>query len=332
LYDSLSDPRFFRKFYARRALRILPLYYGVLLVFAAIGLVQHRSSAGELLSLALYMQNTRLIAAPIFTYHGPLNLPLGHFWSLAIEEQFYLAWPLLVFLLRTRGRLLLLCAAFMLLCPALRFIAWQHGADFFSVHSNTLYRADTLLAGGALALLLRSRIHDRVLSVFPWLSFTIILLPALGSTRMLGRLFQQPAAMHALVAVTYSFLAIGYVGILSMALSKRPARSLFSTAPLRFFGKYSYGLYVLHLIVLGLIEPPFRLRFREMHVSNGLAILSVGLFGLIVSMAAAYLSYQLYERPFLRLKRFFDYRPHGLKSRDAGLTPRSGPGDGTAVD
>src|SRR5215472_4905523 len=92
LYDSLHDSRFFRKFYARRALRILPLYYGVLATFAIIGLCERRSSSGELLSLALYLQNTSLIAQPIVVYAAPLFLPLGHFWSLAIEEQFYLVW------------------------------------------------------------------------------------------------------------------------------------------------------------------------------------------------------------------------------------------------
>ncbi len=96
LYDSLQDDHFFRKFYARRALRILPLYYGVIAVYAIVGLLLHRSSHGELLSLTLYLQNTSLIAQPIFYYTGPLLLPLGHFWSLAIEEQFYLVWPLAV--------------------------------------------------------------------------------------------------------------------------------------------------------------------------------------------------------------------------------------------
>src|ERR1700761_6059162 len=159
LYDSLQEERFFRKFYARRALRILPLYYGVIAAYAVVGMVQHRSSHGELLSLTCYLQNTSLIAAPIFYYSAPLFLPLGHFWSLAIEEQFYLVWPLLVFLLRTRTRLLILCASLILLCPILRFFAWSHGAPYFDVHANTLYRADSLVIGGALSLLLRSRLH-----------------------------------------------------------------------------------------------------------------------------------------------------------------------------
>jgi peptidoglycan/LPS O-acetylase OafA/YrhL len=317
LYDSLGDTHYFRKFYARRALRILPLYYGVLAVYAIVGLVQHRSSHGELLSLALYMQNTSLIAVPIFAYSGPLTLPLGHFWSLAIEEQFYLVWPLLVFLLRTRARLLALCAAFLLLCPIFRFLAWQHGSSLFAVHTNTLYRADALLIGGALALLLRSRLHDRILAAAPWLTLLVFVLPLLWIFPLLSRPFSHPPLAFGELALSYSLVPIGYFGLLGMTFSSTPVRSLFTVKPLRALGKYSYGLYVLHLILLSYFEKPLRDWLRQMDIPNFVAILLVGVSCFIVSFCAAFLSYQLYERHFLRLKRFFDYRPHGSAASTA---------------
>lgn len=163
LYDSLHDRAYFRKFYARRALRIFPLYYGVLAIFLLQKIILGYHFHRELLSLALYLQNTHLIAAPIYDYTGAAKLPLVHFWSLSIEEQFYLVWPLLVFLIRDRRRLLAVCLAALALCPALRAFLVLHGAPYFMVHTNTVYRADSLLAGAALALLLRGPAHDRVL-------------------------------------------------------------------------------------------------------------------------------------------------------------------------
>lgn len=318
LFDSQNDQQFFRKFYARRALRILPLYYGVILVYAIVAAVQQRSSGGELLSLACYLQNTSLIAVPIALYHGAFMLPLGHFWSLAVEEQFYLVWPLLVFLLRTRTRLLAICTFSIFFCPALRYLVWIHGAAYSTVHVNTLCRADALLLGGALALCLRSRLHDRVLSLTPWLAPLVLLV-------FLQRAFASPAndpfvhrsAALGVVALTYSALAFGYMGLIAWALADSPARRLFSTRPLRFLGKYSYGLYVLHLILLAYLERPLRAFLEHLHVGKGATVVAVAVIGFGASIAAAVLSYQLYERQFLKLKRYFDYRPHGQRRAPA---------------
>ncbi len=84
LYDSLPDPSFFRKFYARRALRIFPLYYGVIATYAIAAIALGLNFHHELLSLALYLENTDLIALHIGASYGPPILPLSHFWSLAI--------------------------------------------------------------------------------------------------------------------------------------------------------------------------------------------------------------------------------------------------------
>ncbi len=314
LYDSLQDDHFFRKFYARRALRILPLYYGVIAVYAIVGLLQHRSSHGELLSLTLYLQNTSLIAQPIFYYTGPLLLPLGHFWSLAIEEQFYLVWPLLVFLLRTSTRLLIFCFALILLCPVLRYFPLSHEVPFFFVHASTIYRADSLVAGGALSFFLRTRWRDKVLSLGGWLFLAVPLMLFCSSFGSLS-IFATAQKRAVLEASSYSLLALGYTGLLILSIGRSGWQRAFSSRPMRFLGKYSYGLYVLHLILLAYIEHPLHDSLRSMNVNKGLAVVIVGVICFASSIAAAVLSYQLYERHFLRLKRFFDYRPH----RPAGM-------------
>ena len=312
LYDSLPDPGFFRKFYARRILRIFPLYYGVLAVFAIAALLFGLNFHHQLLSLALYLQNTNLIAQPIHDYFGPTMLPLPHFWSLAVEEQFYLVWPITVFLLRTRRRLLIFCAAALVLCPFLRLFLFVHGVSYFIVGANTLCRSDSLLAGAALALLVRSRFHDSILRASGWifLASAFVVGVSLYSAHH-GPLLNTPTGFQIYLAFDFSATAIASVGVIGLSLRSRLASRLCTLHPLRWLGKYSYGIYVLHLIFFSYMEEPLRHFFYARVTPNkGVAIIATGLLIFLISITAAYLSYNLYEKPFLRLKRFFDYRPH----------------------
>ncbi len=312
LYDSLPDPGYFRKFYARRVLRIFPLYYGVLAAFALAALLFGLNFHRELLSLALYLQNTGLIAQPIRDYVGPTTLPLPHFWSLAIEEQFYLVWPITVFLVRKRRRLLLFCAAAIFLCPFLRLALLLHHVNYFVVETNTLCRSDSLLVGAALALLLRSRLHDRVLRSAVWIflagTVSIALLLLCYSHRLI---FTTMTMVQVFLAFNFSCVAVASVGVIALSLRSPAVSRLCTLAPMRWLGKYSYGIYVLHLILFTYLDEPLR-RFINTHLSTnkGADIVITGLLIFLISITAAYFSYHLYERHFLRLKRYFDYRPH----------------------
>jgi peptidoglycan/LPS O-acetylase OafA/YrhL len=312
LYDSLPDPGFFRKFYARRVLRIFPLYYGVLLVFAVAALLFGLNFHYQLLSLALYLQNTTLIAQRIRDYTGPTALPLPHFWSLAVEEQFYLVWPITVFLLRTRRRLLIFCAAALLLCPLLRIYLFLHGFDYFVVSANTLCRSDSLLAGAALALLFRSELHDRVLRAAGW----IFLAGASSKLLMVyladhGPVLNTATGYRIYLAFDFSAIALASVGVIALSLRSPLVSRLCTLRPMRWLGKYSYGIYVLHLILFTYFEDPLREFFSARITPNkAIDVVTTGLLVFLVSLLAAYLSYNLYEKHFLRLKRYFDYRPH----------------------
>ena len=322
LFDSLGDPEFFRKFYARRVLRIFPLYYGVLAGFGVAALLLRLNFHSELLSLSLYLQNSALIAPQIRDYAGPSVLPLSHFWSLAIEEQFYLAWPVTIFLLRKRQRLLLVCVAAFLLCPLLRFFLLLHGVGYFTIHTNTLCRADTLLAGGALALLLRCRHQDRVRSLGGWLfaagALAIIVVNLLLHAGLISR---TSTAFQAVLASGYSLSAVMFSGLLAMALGFRYIGNLFSLRPMRWLGKYSYGIYVIHVILFVYLEEPIRNAIRlHLTTNKGAVVVLTGLFLFLLSISAAYLSYNLYEKRFLRLKRYFEYR-RLTRSVDAGDRP-----------
>ncbi len=314
LYDSRTDAHFFRKFYARRALRIFPLYYGVLASFLLLTLFFGVHYNRELLSLALYLQNTGFVAPPIYAYIGP-HLPLAHFWSLAVEEQFYLIWPLLVFWLRARERILFCCLASLVFCPLLRFGLSLHGAGYFSIHTNTLCRADSLLAGGALAILLRGPHHDLALRWGPGLFMGGLL----GVIALRYGLPAQPAAsFRQAISIGWSYTAIAAasVGLLALALRHALTRSILSTALLRWLGRYSYGLYVFHLILFAFLQEPLKTWAAGIGFSKGAAIFFAGVVAFLCSCLGAYISYNLYERHFLRLKRLFAY-PQTVPARDA---------------
>jgi peptidoglycan/LPS O-acetylase OafA/YrhL len=315
LYDSLGDPHFFRKFYARRTLRIFPLYYGVLILFAVGGIVLHQHYGRELASCFVYLQNTWLIAPPIWAYDGLRALPLDHFWSLAIEEQFYLVWPLAVFLVRGRRRLMWTCGAGVAVSVVARFLLSVHGVDPHHIRVMTICSLDMLLGGGLLALLLRGRMHDRVLRAVPWI-FVASSVLYFG----LQRSWDGPRwTAFGFTADTLA-LAIAFTTLLGLALRRGGwTERGFSAGWLRVLGKYSYGLYVIHRILAAWMLNPLRAVLLELThskvIAAGVGALAIG----ALSFAAAWLSYNFYEKRFLQLKRYFEYKP---KERFAEARPQ----------
>jgi peptidoglycan/LPS O-acetylase OafA/YrhL len=306
LFDSLSDDGFFRKFYARRVLRIFPLYYGVLIVLLLLTplLRLHWNGMGWL--LLAYLQNFR--PQQIASFQPSPQVGLFHFWSLAVEEQFYLVWPAVVFFIRGKQRLffttLLISAGALLL----RLALIAHGASAIDIHVNTLCRADSLLLGGTLALLYRSRYWPRVLQAAPFGLFTAALIILVS----IGLIGMDPIHTHAGMFWTegfrYTVLALGFASLLAWALRPQSvARWFFELSPLRFCGKYSYGIYVLHVVFLPFFISYFRPAIFAHTHSKLLAVIGSGLISLTIGIVAAYFSYQLFEKRFLRLKRFFDY-------------------------
>jgi peptidoglycan/LPS O-acetylase OafA/YrhL len=159
LLDAKGGSHFFRNFYARRALRIFPLYYGFLvLIFLARPVFALSSDALADMDrarswLGLYGQNVWLM------FSGRWLPPLvNHLWSLAVEEQFYLAWPFLVWLC-SRRRLAWVCGGVLAGCLALRVAMMLAGLDPMVAYVFTLTRLDGFAAGGLVALALRGNFN-----------------------------------------------------------------------------------------------------------------------------------------------------------------------------
>lgn len=305
LVDTLGSREYLRNFYVRRFLRIFPLYYAVLLLAGLTSLLLYGNSGlwRMMLPLAVYLQNTGLWT-PLDHYNIP-PFTLNHFWSLAVEEQFYTVWPLLVFWIRDRSKLLRLALALSVCALLLRVYLSARGVSPWFLYSFTACRADALLLGGALALLFRSEKAPVVAAVrhyAPWCGLLAFAAVVIVSFRVDGLDWYGDARLH-----TYGFtlLAIAACGLL--ATTQGDAPRVLSQPWLRFLGKYSYGLYVLHrLFTASLIHALHHWLLpvlRSDNVSSIAAWTLAWAFTLGLTMA----SFRWFESPFLRLKHRFEY-------------------------
>jgi peptidoglycan/LPS O-acetylase OafA/YrhL len=305
LFDSLGGRAYFRTFYIRRFLRIFPLYYGALFFLLLLSVLLSLHWNGYELVYLAYLQNL-----PPWSFHIPsLNIYgyTGHFWSLAVEEQFYLIWPLIVFLVRDRRRLLVTALALVPIAPALRIWTVLHGLPHPLTYQFTLCRTDSLLLGACLALAIRGPRPYTLLRIAPVAAAVCFV----GTTALALRhhpwnLSEEPNTF--LKGVGFTLLAISFAALIASVLrSGSLIERLFRNAAMRWLGRYSYGIYVFHMIVLAAVGFGPRLWLDARFHSKVAGIAGEALLCLTITLALAWISFNFYEKPFLRLKRRFDY-------------------------
>jgi len=314
LYDTRDAAHRFRNFYIRRTLRIFPLYYAVLLLLFAAGLWAHWSWNPGLPLYLVYLGNFNSLIfrhAPdiadsqsFLTSNVPnvawtqFTLYLGHLWSLCVEEQFYLVWPLVIFFTRSRVRLMGICAAGVIAEPLLRLatLHWLQADNLYNIIGwSTPFRLDALLLGALLALHLRG---PKPLALHRWaLALALIGIAAMVFWQLpADASLRTPAQSLVLLTVGLSLAAI--VGVALVALALRPRGVIFHVLnwrPLREIGKVSYGMYIFHDI-------PHMLYFRLFDQFNIDDPRIVAAFAYACTLALAFLSFRFFERPFLKLK------------------------------
>jgi peptidoglycan/LPS O-acetylase OafA/YrhL len=298
LFDTAVAENRAKNFYARRALRIFPLFYVVLIGLLLLTPVLHLHwSPGHLLYF-FYLSNMTAIFAPTL---GPVHpwINLGHLWSLAVEEQFYMLWPFVVWSVRDRRKLLWIILFILLASPLLRTLLLWQGMDPETISRLLLTRADSLLFGGAVALMVRGPEADRV--PIQWI------LP--GSAALLALILylsHGPVANSPwMSSIGYSLIAIFCASLVfSAQQGGNWISQLFDHPFLRFFGRYSYGLYIYHGIYFVYLRHLSGSLEKMTHSAISAQILDF-CFGFGISIGFAMLSYHYFEAPILRLKRRF---------------------------
>jgi peptidoglycan/LPS O-acetylase OafA/YrhL len=310
LLAAKGQPDYFRNFYARRLLRIFPVYYGFLILVFVVA--PALGGAGPALQATLpdqvwywsYLANFRI------AFHGwPEFGGVGHFWSLAVEEQFYFVWPLIV-AFTPRRTFIALCGVLIACGPLVRVTMWLGGLPPMA-NVLTIARADALALGALLAVLVRAPGGVQRLTL--WLR-PIAAAAAVALAVMLIWAGGWNTSLPVIPIGGRSLTIIASAGLIAVAIGAHPAgwvHRVLTSRLLVFYGAISYGLYVVH--------PPLLLWLRNSGLSvnvlprwggsqlpGQLVVIAVGT---LISTAIAYLSFRYFELPFIRLKARFTSPP-----------------------
>jgi peptidoglycan/LPS O-acetylase OafA/YrhL len=312
LVETRTDPNYFRNFLGRRFLRIWPLYYLNLLVLLVL-LPALMSSVPEQVQGMRDKQGWFWLYAAnwLFALEGGFGKTSGgYFWSLAVEEQFYLVWPVVVYALSDRA---LLRASLLLLGVSLltRIVLSTLGTAAGTLYTMTFTHLDGLTIGSCLAICARSgALSDRIRRLAPLAA--VAALVGLAIVRVIDSNFFFWS--KAMAACGYTFVAILSGALLVRTMQAEPSSLLsrvFSSRPMAQCGKYSYALYLVHVPVAGLLFP---LTFRVLDRIPGLSsyelkFLVFVAIAFVVSYGLSVLSWYAFEGPIMKLKKHFAYAP-----------------------
>lgn len=299
LYDAKHRRHYFRDFYMRRVLRIFPLYYGVLLL--SLFVVPWLSHLPSLLAEADANQ------VWLWTYSA--NLLIGgrgewclgsfnHFWSLAVEEHFYLLWPLVIY--RFSRPAAMRMALTLAVLSALGRVAWLLcGGNDAAAEVLTVFRLDGLLLGAWLALAARGPDGLRKLASWAKAAASLTGLTLLPVLFLNGRFLTLPMSIY----------AVFFGSLIVLAITAKPDSRfgrIWNWRVLHVLGKYSYAMYVFQLPLIPLLA----VCFTADSLSETLGSALFGRLSYIALMFTATLllavaSWHLYEKHFLRLKTRF---------------------------
>ena len=311
LLDAKDHESAFKWFWLRRALRIFPLYYAALLILFLIAPLVWPLAGDP--SLPAFKASWPWYASYAINYRqASLNLyNTGHFWSLAVEEQFYLIWPFIV--LRV-NRTTLWKAMVAMIVAALAIRIWLVYYSSFGVLAAYTFapaRMDVLAAGALVALATRSTTAlPRAAKSLPYVgAASTVGLVALAIVGSGGFTNENP------LIATFGYTLIAAIGatvlfgVVERQASQRTVDILESTT-LRAFGKYSYCLYVVHYPLFMIVEPVVR-HLRLPRIGGSAILIWIVSATLLVgsSFAIAWTSWRFFEGPLNGLKRYVRLGP-----------------------
>jgi peptidoglycan/LPS O-acetylase OafA/YrhL len=312
LVDSKHEPKYFANFYIRRTLRIFPLYYASLLLFLIVlpWIITNYSAFEPAIQqqgyLWAYLSNVQMAIQNSWCF-GPMD----HFWSLAVEEHFYLVWPLVIYWLSPkaafRACLLLAIVSAVARVACCKYFDARVAADVL-----TVFRLEGLCLGAALALWLRISANAQKTPV-PWL---------IAAVATLGALLMALSG-RSLYSFGHSLWAVAFVGFLALIVTSTRGGILsrvLSLPALRHFGKYSYAMYVFQNPLIPLMSG---IASAEVLAAwTGESILSSLLHVAILFVATwgcALASWYLLERHCIALKHRFASQPKSTSDHSSIL-------------
>jgi peptidoglycan/LPS O-acetylase OafA/YrhL len=293
-------------FYMRRVLRIFPVYYVFLaFMFFVLPLLSVLPEWLENASTHQYIYWFYVMnwGSPFVNDTG-----LSHLWSLAIEEQFYLLWPLLVLQTNTRN-LLYTCLAVIGSALVFRAAVTYYDYEFakHAAYTFTFARWDALAAGGLLAIAIRTGTGYHWLRTWAmrvtWV-LGILVLIQIGVNHNFSPVAKGMGVLNQTMAAVL-FALFMYIAIDPLVRGKSLLKLLLNR-PLQIIGKYSYAIYIFHLPVLLYWSSKFYLKGG---VGPWWELIFISLYNVLgvflISFALAFISWYLLEKPFLNLKRYF---------------------------
>lgn len=304
LFDTRYKKNFFRNFYARRTLRIFPLYYGTIAATLLVARWVPDSAAldgirNDQAWLWLYGANV------LHAVRGEWSLSyLNHFWSLAIEEHFYLLWPIMVWALRRRPRVLMWTSLGIGIASRIAEVAMTRESEMIGM--LTPLHLQGIAFGSFLALFARSprgfeRLREWTPRVAVGVATVLICSFVLHRLTETGQFILGPLRQTLFVVL----LACILVRALT-APAGSPFVRFFGSKALMSMGTYSYGLYVFHhFISYGFVVHGTEFVLAEWTKSHGAAVALLALGGSAASFLIAWLSFHAFEKRFLALRRYF---------------------------
>ena len=301
LLDALGQPGFFKRFYIRRALRIWPAYLTLvgLLTVVAIAIAwldPDQASASRFLGEApwYWFHSTNLMTARTPSF-GTTPFGTGHLWSLGVEEQFYLLWPLVIFALaRTARRAIVVSSILIILAPLLRLMLLRRGVDPLALYVLMPTRADSLAWGALLAGVIRAN-RGMLRTAWPLLAAG----GTLGIAMLTYRLGEPYNLSPSFVIAGYSFAGMASAGLVGYAsIAERPR---LASRALRIAGKYSYAVYLWHAPILYALSR-----------ISGLSLTAYATLAVVATIVTARISWLLIERPALSLRELLGRERAGV--------------------
>jgi peptidoglycan/LPS O-acetylase OafA/YrhL len=301
LLATLNDENYYRNFIRNRVLRIFPLYFSVLIIFFTILILLSKEHidirnyyGSHWLSFVFFTENWT------FIFYGlPLDSYLNHFWSLAIEEQFYIIWPWIIYFITPARNRLVVFGIILISVVITRIWIHQFSAFPFAYYFNTFCRIDALLLGAFVAQI--RAINRRIPQV--WVNGILIFFVFLICA---GIYVTGNAGLSGpfMATIGYTCVAVCFTCVICKVLeNNRPVVNIFELPLLRYIGKISFGLYVFHWPVLLFVRR--KMAFWGMNqvpfLKSTLLFSSAGI-SLLICFVISALSFRYFESRILKYK------------------------------